>query len=244
MEEEIDFKQILQIIIKKIWILIIITLIAILISGLISYYVLTPTYHSSTQLLVAPTNSELQPFNSNDIRFSLELINTYSVIIKSPFILEQVIDELGINYSVAYLNDLITVQTASQSQVFTIEVVNEDSEMAAKITNTIAQVFKENIVGLMNVNNVTILAEAKASSVPIKPNPTLIIALSVVASVLVSLVLIFIIEFFDNSVKTEQDIDDLGLSVLGTINKIKKIKVKETTQNNEIGNDGGVTLET
>ncbi|MDP5274706.1 YveK family protein [Chengkuizengella axinellae] len=245
MEEEIDLKQILQIIIKKLWIIISITLVAALISGLISYYVLTPTYKSSAQILVAPTNSDLQPFNSSDIRFSLDLISTYRDIIKSPFILEQVVERLEIEYSTGYLNSLITLETASQSQVFTIEVLDEDSNMAAKLTNTIAQVFKENMVDLMNVDNVTILAEAKESSSPVSPNPILNIALSIAAAILVSLVLIFLIEFFDNSVKTEQDIDHLDLQVLGTVNKIGKLKEKKTSKkkNIEVGNERGITLE-
>ncbi|MDX8361123.1 MULTISPECIES: Wzz/FepE/Etk N-terminal domain-containing protein [Bacillaceae] len=240
MEAEIDFKQILYIVIKKIWIVIIMMIVAIVISGLISFYVLTPTYKSSAQILVSPTNSQVQPFSSNDIRLSLELINTYSEIIKSPFILEQVVEELELSYSPSSLNKLITIQTESQSQVFSIEVTNEDNELAAQITNTIVQVFKENIYELMNVNNVTILAEAKASSNPIKPNPNLIIALSVVASILVSLVLIFLIEFFDNSVKSEQDIDDLSMNILGTVNKIKKIKVKKDSTNIEVQLERGV----
>ncbi|MDX8363750.1 YveK family protein [Cytobacillus sp. IB215665] len=240
MEAEIDFKQILYIVIKKIWIVIFMMIVAIVISGLISFYVLTPTYKSSAQILVSPTNSQVQPFSSNDIRLSIELINTYSEIIKSPFILEQVVEELELSDSISSLNKSITIQTESQSQVFSIEVTNEDNEMAAQITNTIVQVFKEDIYELMNVNNVTILAEAKTSSNPIKPKPYLIIALSAVASILVSLVLIFLIEFLDNSVKSEQDIDNLNMNILGTVNKIKKVKVKKALVKLEVQQERGV----
>ncbi|MFS1511171.1 YveK family protein [Chengkuizengella sp. SCS-71B] len=243
MEQDMNVKEFLQLILRKMWMIIIITVIVTVTTGLVNYYVLTPTYKSSSQILVTPEISELQPFDLNDIRSSIELINTYSVIIKSPLILEQVSENLEGKYSAQYISSLIQVYTENQSQVFTIEVTSEDREMASQITNTVAQVFKTKIVELMQVNNVTILSEAKVPNSPVKPNPILNIAISFVVAVVFSLVLIFLLEFFDNSVKTERHVDDLELSVLGTVNKIGKINMKKFLKEKRSKKEDSVTKE-
>ena len=92
--------------------------------------------------------------------------------------------------------------------------------MAASIANTTAEVFKKEIVTIMNVDNVSILAEATVgeNQAPIKPQPLLNIAIALVVGLMAGVGLAFLLEYLDNTVKNEQDIEKLlGLPVLGTI---------------------------
>ena len=70
----------------------------------------------------------------------------------------------------------INISSGEKSQVFTIVVQDSDPETAAKISNTIAETFKEEILTLINVNNINILSMAKVNPSPTNPSPKLIIA--------------------------------------------------------------------
>ncbi len=226
MEETISLQELAQTIKKRIAMIITLTFLATVISGVVSYMVITPMYQATTQLLVNQEKSELPAYNVGEIQTNLQLINTYNVIIKSPAILNLVVQELALeDISVEALNSKIVVASEGSSQVVTIKVLDADPFMARDIANTTASVFKREIVNIMNVNNVSILAEAVASESqsPVKPNPPLNMAIAMVVGLMLGVGLAFLLEYLDRTIKTEQDIEKLlELPVLGGISSMER----------------------
>lgn len=223
MEETISLKELFQTLKKRLSLIIIITAIAAATSGIISYFILTPIYQSSTQILVNQAKSDQQAFNPGEVQTNLQLINTYNVIIKSPTILDKVIQQLDLDMTSGQLNANVTVASEQSSQVVNISVQDEDPKQAAEIANTIATVFQKEIAAIMNVDNVSILSEADLGidPSPIKPKPVLNIAIALVLGLMAGVGLAFLLEFLDNTIKNEQDIEKhLGLPVLGAITRI------------------------
>src|SRR4051812_45637193 len=103
MEATVSLFEILKTIKKRWKIIFLITLIAALISGAISYFLMKPVYQASTQILVNQKNTENQ-LDYTLLQSNVDLINTYSVILKSPVILEKVINKLGLTESWEELN--------------------------------------------------------------------------------------------------------------------------------------------
>src|SRR4051812_16015681 len=97
MEETISLKELFEMLKKRLWMIVSITVIAAVISGVISYYYLTPIYQASTQILVNQTKNEQTLYSSTEVQTNLQLINTYNVIITSPAILDIVSKELDLN---------------------------------------------------------------------------------------------------------------------------------------------------
>ncbi|OCA84616.1 YveK family protein [Bacillus sp. FJAT-27986] len=224
MEETISLKDLFATLKKRAWFITMITVLAILISGVTSFFILTPIYQSSTQLLVNQAKSEEALYNQNMVQTNLQFIETYNVIMKSPAILDKVIEELDLDLSADELTDKITVASEQNSQVVNVSVTDENPHMAAKIANTTAEVFKEEIVEIMNVDNVSILAKATVSDndSPIKPQPLLYIAVAMVVGLMVGVGLAFLMEHLDHTIKTEQDIERiLDLPVIGVIGVIE-----------------------
>ncbi|OQP25030.1 MULTISPECIES: YveK family protein [Geobacillus] len=223
MEETISLRELFETLRKRLWLIVLITALATVVSGVVSYFLLTPIYQASTQILVNQAKSEQQLYNFNEIQTNVQLINTYSVIIKSPTILEKVKDELRLDRTIDELNEQIQVSSEKDSQVFSVTVQDPDPALAVKIANKTAEVFKNEIVKIMNIDNVTILskAEVKDHQAPVKPKPLLNMAIAFVVGLMTGVGLAFLLEYLDNTIKTEEDVEKhLGLPVLGAVSLI------------------------
>ncbi|MGN1401823.1 MAG: YveK family protein [Bacillus sp. (in: firmicutes)] len=243
MEETISLKELFAVLKKRMKLIIAITLVAATISGVISYFLLTPIYQSSTQLLVNQAKSDESLYSMNEVQTNLQLINTYNVIIKSNAILELVREELNLDMTVEQLNQKISVSSQQDSQVVNIVVEDEDPNKAAAIANTTAEVFQKEIVDIMNINNVTILTKAEIGDnpSPIKPQPLMNIAIATVVGLMLGVGLAFLLEFLDNTIKTEQDIEKvLGLPVLGVITVIDSTEERKQKTSTRTASRSGV----
>ncbi|SFM27558.1 Capsular polysaccharide biosynthesis protein [Psychrobacillus psychrodurans] len=231
MEETISLQDIFKTIKKRFFLIVCTTIAAIVISGIISFIFLTPIYQSSTQILVNQEKVDITTLNAQDIQTNLQLINTYNVIIKSPAILSKVIDDLGLDTTPTALNSKITVNNEQNSQVVNITVQDPDPKNAVDIANKTASVFQTEIKKLMKVDNVSILTPAflPDNPTPVKPDPWLNMAIAAVVGLMIGIGLAFLIEYFDTTIKTEQDVEDfINLPILGLISPISDKDIKNT----------------
>lgn len=94
---------------KKRWkLILLVTLVAVSIGSCLTYFVISPVYQGSTQILVNQKGTQNQ-LDTSQVQSDVDLINTYSVIIKSPAILDKVISQLGLPQSAEQLNKKILV---------------------------------------------------------------------------------------------------------------------------------------
>lgn len=248
MEETISLQEIFETIKKRLWMIILITVAAIAVSGVVSYFVLTPVYEASAQILVNQKQSnDQQDYNQGQVRANQDLVNTYSVIVKSPTILDKVINKLNLDQTTKQLSEKLTVNSEEDSQVFNVAIDNEDPAKATTIVNTIAEVFQKQVPKIMDVDNASILSKADLGSdpAPVKPRPTLNMAIAFVVGLMVSIGIAFLLEYLDNTVKTEEDIEkQLGLPVLGAVTEMNG-NVKQSSRSSHAAKRhvGSETLE-
>src|SRR5690625_349411 len=108
MEETISLKEIFEVIKMRFMLFIACMLGAVLIAAVVSFFVITPIYPSTSQFIVNQSNqntSEEMQVDSGTIRANVELINTYNVIITSSAILDEVIESLELPYNASTLAD-------------------------------------------------------------------------------------------------------------------------------------------
>lgn len=236
MEDTISLQELIKIIRKRLFFIICLVILAVGIAGIASYYFLTPIYQVSTQILVNQQQSEQNQFNAQDIQMNLQLIETYSVIIKSPIILSKVIKKLELDTSPDLLAKKITVNSAQNSQVVNISVQDPNMRKAVDISNSTVEVFQEEIRTLMSVDNVKILSPAVelTKKVPIKPDPILNMAVAGVIGLMLGFGIAFLLDYLDMTVKTEQDIEKLtGLPIIGLVSTISDKDVKRKKQSKD-----------
>ncbi|MFP5114114.1 YveK family protein [Bacillaceae bacterium C204] len=233
MEETISLKELLETLKKRLLLIVSITVIAAIISGVVSYIFLTPIYQASTQILVNQNQNknEQSLYNTNEVQTNLQLINTYNAIITSKRILNIVSEELNLDMTYEQLKGKITVGSEKDSQLVNLSVQDPDAKLAAQIANKTAEVFKKEIANNMNVDNVNIWYKADVSEnpSPIKPQPLLNVAIAIVVGLMAGVGIAFLLEYFNNTIKNEQDIEKiLGLPILGVIATIDDQKIQES----------------
>ncbi|MFD1205221.1 YveK family protein [Sporosarcina contaminans] len=225
MEEKISIQELLRAVKKRLVLNSFIFVLIVSATGVVSYFFLPPIYKASTQILINTKESTGEQLNPQDIQTNLQLINTYSVIMKSPVILSQVIDNLRLQTTPDLLAKKISVTSEQNSQVVNVVVEDRDLKKAAAIANMTAEVFQSDISVLMNVDNVTILSPAidKTYIKPVFPNIPLNIVIAAVLGLIIGIGMTFFLEFFDTTVKTEQDIRELiGIPILGFVSPATK----------------------
>ena len=223
MEETIELRELFGIVLKRKWLIIIITLLSIVLGTVYSLYLVTPEYQSSTTLMVNGSKGLnagdiAASFDLGSINLSQKLVVTYSEIVKSRIVLEQVISQLGLDYTYTELLRMTSAQQVGSTEILKISVTNVDPVMASDIANTISSVFIKEVMRILKVNNVEIIDAAIPMYKAINMRTTLNIAISAVLGVMLGVFLAFMLEYLDHTIKTEEDIEKyLGVSVIGTI---------------------------
>ncbi len=221
MAKEINLKEIFSVIKKRAWVGIIITLLA---GALGLYYSsnnkTTLLYSSSTNIIINAESSQRK---------------TLEVIIKDKTVLEKVIEQLKLERTPDSLAQSIEVGSIDDTQVVKISVIDINPDRAAEIANKTANVFIQEIPHIMGFKDVRVLSDAQVNPLPInESNQKKIILGALVGGIIVGIGIIFLIDSLDDSVRSEQEIEELlEVPVLGSvsimtrknINKTKKINI-------------------
>ncbi|WP_214835029.1 Wzz/FepE/Etk N-terminal domain-containing protein [Exiguobacterium sp. E4787] len=233
-EETISIGELFSILKRSKGLIISLAIIAALIAFLVSSYVIQPTYEASTQVLVAPKETQNNMIDSGQIQSSVTLVNTYRVIIQSPAILEQV--QQNVVGAPDNISNLITVNSEQNSQVINIKVQHTNPVLATDIANEISDVFSTEVPELMSVDNVKVLSNASVPMLPVSPNILLNTAIATVLGLMIGVALAFLKVVLDRRIKTEQDVENiLELPVLGSIPVIDKVEMRQQRQANVKG---------
>lgn len=222
MEETIDLREYFFILKKKMWIITLCALICGLISGLVSIYLLKPVYEASTTLIV---NKEVgdettQIATTEDLNYVQKLALTYGEIIKSKTVITSTINKLNLDMTYEELSGAISVTNVADTQIIKISVQNGNPTLAARICNTIPQIFESEVKRIVKASGTEVIDKATIPTNPIKPNKKMNVLIAMVLGVMGSVFIIFLIEALNTKVKEPKDIEEkLGIPVFGVIPK-------------------------
>ncbi len=217
--EEIDLKDLFMLFWEKKSLIISIVVVFIILGFVYTMFLITPTYTSTTKLVLVSGNDTTNTITSSDISLNSNLVSTYREIVTSNSVLDKVIQNLNLNdVTVEELKNMITVSEVEDAEVLQIAVENIDSKAAQTITNEIANVFIERAAELYNINNIRVLDEAKEEEEPSNINHLKDLVIFTAVGVIISVGYVLIVNMLDNSVKNAEEIEkNMKIPVLATI---------------------------
>ena len=205
--EELDLREILFIFWEKKVQIILIVAIFVVIGGIYSMGFITPLYKSSTTLVLAKIDNEVDPITgestitSSDITLNSKLVSTYSELVKSKKVLRTVISNLGITMDENSLRKRVSVTSVKDTELIEITITNEDPSIAAKIANETAKVFTENVTEMYNINNVHVVDEAEVASSPSNIHHKKNIVIFAGIGFAIAAVYVLLLHIFDTTIK-------------------------------------------
>ena len=220
MKRAINITEISRIFKNYLLFIIILPLLSLVASIVVTFFLIEDKYVATTQLLINQKENTHQ--NVQDIQSNIQLVNTYSEIVKSPRILGKVAKELKGQYEADEIKNFLNVTNQANTQVLNISIFHNDKEVAEQLANTVDKKKKKEIPKIMKVDNVSLLSSATKTGHQVAPNVPLNLFIGWASGLLILCIIIFIKEITNKRIKSEQDVyDQMNLPVLGSIQYFK-----------------------
>ncbi len=232
--EEIDIKDFLGYLKKYLVPMIVVALIATGGSIFYNLAIKTPMYKTSTTVVLAQQTGDktTSSVTLNDISINQKLVATYTEIVKSKLVLEQVIEDLKLDTTAEKLAKHVTVTAIEDTEILKITVEDGNRIAAAQIANKIAEVFTKEIVNIYQLNNVSVIDVAQVNDKQSNNTTVRDAAIAMLLSVFGVSAIAFIIYYFDDSIKYSEDLEKkIGLPIAG---KIIKSEIEKKTIGDEL----------
>lgn len=215
-EVEIDLLEIFYVLKSKFLVLLTVGLMAACLCGLVTKFVMTPVYTSTSSMLVLSKETTLTSLA--DIQLGTSLTKDYTVLIKCTPVLEQVIKNLNLDMDSADLSENITIENPSDSRILEISVKDTDPEMAKAIVDEVANVSSNYIGDKMEVIPPKIIEIGKIPTLRSSPSMKKNVVLGFLLGIVAATVVVAAITIMDDTLKSEDDVAKyLGVSVLAVV---------------------------
>lgn len=221
--EELDLKELISIFMKRKVLIILVVIIFALTGAIYTTKFITPTYKSSTSLVLVQTGTEKNvdtngSITTTDVTLNSKLVDNYKSIAVSKSVLTKVIQNLNISMTVGELQKILSVSTKADTEIIEISIEYTDPEMSCKIAREIANVLIEKTNEKYKLDNLSILDEPEVDYTPSNIHLTKnIVIFAFVGGILVS-GYILLINMLDTTVKSDTDIErSLNIPVLASI---------------------------
>lgn len=248
MENTYSIKNILQLLIGKLWLIIILIVIGGGAAFTFSKFVLPLQYSSHITMYVQSyTGISENSDNQNNISNSKQLVNTYMEVLKDDAVMNAVGDMLvkqhengslkecfNINaegkINPASIRECLMISSVNDTSAVKVVATTKDAELSAMICNNLTQVAPKYVEKAVGVGSINTIDKAKVYKTPVAPNMTKNAVIGAVAGMLIAVLVIILIDFFDNTVKDSETISKKHqLALLGEIQErgTKKSRQKE-----------------
>ena len=217
-EQVISIEEIFEALKKRWKMIALITIVATVISGVFSFFIIDPVYEASTKLFVGKEENSEEVYNSNDIQMYQKLLKTYSETIKTRDLLTSAIKDSKYDLEVGAVSSALTVVPVTDTQILQIKYQSKDPKEAEIVLKAISNNFIKTAKELVPNGNVRTIEAVEMPEKPVSPNKKMNIAIAFLLGLMVSVGLVFLLEYLDNTYKTKEELEkDLELPVIGVI---------------------------
>lgn len=217
-EEEIDLVEIFFKLLENAKYIVAVALLGAVLAGLITYFLITPTYTATSKLYVL--NSDDSALNLSDLQIGSYLANDYQEVFSNWHVHEMVLQHLGLDYTYTQLSKMVKVSNPKDTRILYIEVSSNDPGEAQAMANEYAKVAQEFIAAKMETKAPTIFEEALLPYKPSSPSLTRNVLIGFVLGVFAVCAVVIIRFLVDDRIHNADEIEKyLGMATLGVMPK-------------------------
>ena len=215
-EIEIDLKELIGELLGNWKMILASTILAAIIGFAVSEFLITPKYESVSQMYVFTKSTSITSLA--DLQTGTNLTSDYKVVVAGRPVLEQVINNLGLDETYSSLGQKINVTNPDDSRILQITVTDEDPDRAKIIADEMAEVASAFISEKMDQSPPTIIQYGYSDGAPVSPNIKKNTVIGAMLGFLLAAALVVISYLRNDSIMSAEDVEKkLGLNVLGTL---------------------------
>jgi len=252
MNNSYSIKDVIRLLISHIWLIIIITIIGGGAAFGFSKLVLPLEYSSHITMYVQSYTGITENANNvNNISNSKQLVNTYMEVLKDDAVINAVGDKLFTqfdentlkqNFSLtengkitpSSIRSCMAISSVTDTSAVKVTATSTDAEVSAAICNDLTDVAPKYVEDAVGVGSINTIDTAKVYNTPVAPNTMKNTVLGAAAAFLLIVMIMFIIDFFDNTIK---DTDVLGKkynkAIIGEIQQFGDGKKKKKSDEDD-----------
>lgn len=214
--DQIDLLELFYALKKKILFILAAAVAGALIALAYTQFLVTPLYSATATMLVLTKETTLTSLA--DLQLGSQLTNDYSRLVLSHSVLQEVIDNLGLDMDYHTLEANITTNNPSDTRIMEITVTNPDPETAQALATEVGKVSAEFIGEQMEIVPPKIIEEVELPTSPVSPSVSRNVMMGALAGIVIVAGIICLMVIMDDTIKSEDDIVQyLGIPALASI---------------------------
>ena len=235
-EIEIDLWEICLVLVHNLALIVSVGIMTALGTFLITQLFITPKYESTTKIYIL-NKQENNAVTYSDIQLGTQLTKDYAELIQSRFVLEEVVQGMGLDLSYEEMKKKVSVTTPTDTRILAITVEDTDPVMAMQLANSIREAAAVHIMNVMDIQAINVSETANMPMKKASPSVMKNTFIGGVLGIFLMIAVILVRFLMDDTVKTPEDVEKyLQLSTLAVIplnegeedGKKKKNKVKRS----------------
>lgn len=218
-ETEIDLMELFMVLVHYLWVII---LAAVIVGGAafaFSRFVITPTYESTTRILVLNRqDSGSSNLTYSDLQLGTSLTKDYPELIQSRYVVEKVIADFGLDTTYENFISKVAVTTTSDSRIIDITITDPDPLLAKELVDALRNIAAERIVEVTDIQAVNMVDEGNIPDKPSNPSVPKWTLIGFLIGGFLAAAVVLVRYLLDDTIKSSEDIEKyLHLSTLGLI---------------------------
>ncbi|MPQ43426.1 YveK family protein [Clostridium tarantellae] len=221
-EQVISFNDIFKAIKKRWKLMVILTVLLTIASGIISFFVIKPQYEGIVKLFIGKeqSSSSEKGYDNNDVMMYQNLIKTYAEVVQTSDLITNAMKNNNINKQTSEILAGLTVVPRADTQILEIKFKSGNKEEVVSVLNAISDEFMHKANELVENGNVQVIQKAEIPTSPVSPNKLLNMVIAFILGIMISLGIIFLLEYLDNTFKSRKDVENyFNIPVIGAIPK-------------------------
>ncbi|AWW25445.1 YveK family protein [Acetobacterium carbinolicum] len=222
--KEVNFKELFEIIIKKWWLILLLTIIGFGAAYVYTIKYVTPVYEANTVLYIGQEGGSLGSIDVSlgQLNANSQLLVDYKQIAATRLVVNEVIKNLGLTISYDEFKENVIIESVSDSRLFTVGFRHSDPQVAKQIADELAKQLTVAVLQIVGVENIRILDQALVPQAPVSPNTLLNAVIGGLLGFFIALFVIILMFLINDTVRNDEDIENLiNISVLGDIPEFK-----------------------